>query len=76
MPKVSDYELEHLDDDQFEQKKQKKTKQPKEKKYSDKPNYRKDWKKHKKIEQSMENVEFNEEEDLDMGDPGMREIDF
>lgn len=42
MPKVSDYELEHLDDEQFEPKKQKKTKQPKEKKYSDKPNYRKD----------------------------------
>ena len=42
MPKVSDYELEHLEDEQFEQKKQKKTKHPKEKKYSDKPNYRKD----------------------------------
>lgn len=36
MPKVSDYELEHLDDEQFEPKKQKKTKQPKEKKYADK----------------------------------------
>ena len=35
MPKVSDYELEHLDDEKFEHKKQKKTKQPKEKKYSD-----------------------------------------
>jgi hypothetical protein len=42
MPKVSEYELEHLDDEKFEHKKQKKTKQPKEKKYSDKPNYRKD----------------------------------
>ena len=42
MPKVSDYELAHLDDEKFGPKKQKKTKQPKEKKYSDKPNYRKD----------------------------------
>lgn len=41
MPKVSDYELEHLDDEKFEQKKQKKTKQPKEKKYSDKVDHRK-----------------------------------
>ena len=61
MPKVSDYELEHLDDEQFEPKKQKKTKQPKEKKYSDKPNYRKDWKK-----QKIEEESFKEEEDLDM----------
>lgn len=41
MPKVSDYELEHLDDEQFEQKKQKKTKQPKEKKYLEKVDHRK-----------------------------------
>lgn len=62
MPKVSDYELEHLNDDnEFQPKKQKKTKLPKEKKYSDKPNYRKDWKKTKKIEES-----FKLEEDLDM----------
>ena len=71
MPKVSDYELAHLDDEKFEPKKQKKTKQPKEKKYSDKPNYRKDWKKHKKAEQSIDNVSLtDEEEDFDMGDPG------
>ena len=54
MPKVSEYELEHLDDEKFEHKKQKKTKQPKEKKYSDKPNYRKDWKKNKKEQESFE----------------------
>ena len=42
MPKVSDYELEHIDDEMFEKKKQKKVKQVKEKKYSDKPDYRKD----------------------------------
>lgn len=42
MPKVSDYELAHLDDEQFKPKKQKKTKQPKEKKYLEKPDYRKD----------------------------------
>lgn len=41
MPKVSDYELEHLnDDDRFPPKKQKKTKLPKEKKYSEKKDYR------------------------------------
>ena len=40
MPRVSDYELAHLDDEKFEPKKQKKTKQPKEKKYSDKKDYR------------------------------------
>lgn len=76
MPKVSDYELEHLDDEKFEHKKQKKTKQPKEKKYSDKPNYRKDWKKNKRQQESFEDNVNNEEEDLDMGDPGIREIDF
>ena len=72
MPKVSDYELEHIDDEQFEQKKQKKTKQPKEKKYSDKPNYRKDWKKHKKQEESFEEVISNDEEE----DLSMKEIEF
>ena len=37
MPKVSDYELEHFDDDRFEQNKREKRKKPvKEKKYSDK----------------------------------------
>lgn len=41
MPKVSDYELEHLDDERFEPKKQKKTKQPKETKYSEKIDHRK-----------------------------------
>ena len=72
MPKVSDYELAHLDDEKFEPKKQKKTKQPKEKKYSDKPNYRKDWKKHKKQEESFEEVISNDEEE----DLSMKEIDF
>ena len=40
MPRVSDYELAHLEDEQFEVKKQKKTKQAKEKKYSEKKDYR------------------------------------
>jgi hypothetical protein len=42
MPKVSDYELEHLDDDQFEIKKQKKTKVSKEKKFVDKKSRKND----------------------------------
>ena len=43
MPKVSEYELEHLNDDNnFQPKKKKKTKLPKEKKYTDKKDYRVD----------------------------------
>jgi len=40
MPKVSDYELEHLNDENFQPKKKKKTKLPKEKKYEEKKDYR------------------------------------
>lgn len=41
MPKVSDYELEHFDDDRFEQNKREKRKKPvKERKYLDKKDYR------------------------------------
>ena len=41
MPKVSEYELEHINDDnEFQPTKQKKTKLPKEKKYSEKKDYR------------------------------------
>jgi len=42
MPKVSDYELEHLEEEEFRPKKQKKTKLVKEKKYSEKKDYRAD----------------------------------
>lgn len=41
MPKVSDYELEHFDDEKFEKAvRQKRTKVTKEKKYSDKKDHR------------------------------------
>lgn len=66
MPKVSDYELEHLDDEQFEQKKQKKTKQPKEKKYSEKVDHRKNWKRNKKAEQSFEDELETKQEEIDL----------
>ena len=39
MPKVSDYELEHLDDERVE-KREKRKKPVKEKKYADKKDYR------------------------------------
>ena len=72
MPKVSDYELEHFDDDRFEQNKREKRKKPvKERKYSDKPNYRKDWKKYKKQEESFEEIISNDEEE----DLSMKEVD-
>ncbi len=54
MPKVSDYELEHLDDDQFEIKKQKKTKVSKEKKFVDKKSRKNDWKALRKSEPILE----------------------
>lgn len=41
MPKVSDYELEHVDDERFDSlKRQKRNKLIKEKKYSDKKDHR------------------------------------
>ena len=63
MPKVSEYELEHLNDDNnFKPKKKKKTKLPKEKKYTDKKDYRVDWKKAQKVKESVED-DFDLEEE-------------
>lgn len=53
MPKVTDYELEHYDDEYVEhtQKFKKKSKN-KEKKYSEKKDHRTEWKARKMIEES------------------------
>ena len=65
MPKVSDYELEHLSDTLFEttQKFKKKSKQVKEKKYPEKKDPRTEWKKVKEIvEESFEDDSLELEE--------------
>ena len=50
MPKVSDYELEHYDDDNFQQIQKIKRKRPqKELKHSEKKDHRTEWKKRKKV---------------------------
>lgn len=61
MPRVSDYELAHLEDEQFEVKKQKRTKQAKEKKYSEKKDYRANW---RKLQTVKEVVEEDDSEDI------------
>ncbi len=65
MPKVSDYELEHFDDEKFIEIKREKRKKPvKIKKYSEKKDYRSEWKKRKKAEESSDELleeEFDDE---------------
>ena len=64
MPRVSDYELEHLEDEQFEIRKPKKTKQTKEKKYSEKKDYRSDWRKLQSVKEIVKESEDEESEEF------------
>lgn len=58
MPKVSEYELAHVDDERFVQPTQKKRRKPlKQKKYSDKKDHRSEWKKEQVTEPSFESNE-------------------
>ena len=62
MPKVSDYELAHLDDEKFEIKKPKRTKQVREKKYTEKKDYRANWKVQQKVEENLKQSDDFESE--------------
>ena len=62
MPKVSEYELEHYNDDNFQYtEKVKKRKPQKEEKYSPKKDYRADWRKRNKVAKES----IVEEDDFD-----------
>lgn len=64
MPKVSDYELEHLDDEVQEtvQKIKKKKKQVKEKKYPEKRDVRAEWKRNQHSLEEETNQTFDDED--------------
>ena len=64
MPKVSDYELEHLDDEVQEtvQKIKKKKKQVKEKKYPEKRDVRAEWKRNQQSLEEETNQNFDDED--------------
>jgi len=62
MPKVSDYDLEHYEEELERPEKIKKHKKViKEKKYSDKKDYRADWKKQQKLKESSKSEDGDEE---------------
>ena len=66
MPKVSEYELEHFDDEKFVQPVRQKRRKPlKQKKRSDKKDHRSEWRKQQRtdviLESSDEDFELDEE---------------
>jgi len=62
MPKVSDYDLEHFEEELERPQKIKKHKKViKEKKYSDKKDYRTDWKKQQKLEKLSKSEDGDED---------------